>query len=61
MVKLQKRFAYNYKDKDYYKHVITIPDEIIEQLSWEEGIEVEPKVQNDELVFTWYKQKENDS
>jgi hypothetical protein len=59
MVKLQKRFAYKYKDKEYFKHIITIPDEIVEQLGWKEGIEIEPKVENNELVFTRQKQKEN--
>jgi bifunctional DNA-binding transcriptional regulator/antitoxin component of YhaV-PrlF toxin-antitoxin module len=52
MVKLQKRFAYKYKDKEHYKHIIIIPDEIVEQLGWKEGIEIEPKVKDNELVLT---------
>jgi bifunctional DNA-binding transcriptional regulator/antitoxin component of YhaV-PrlF toxin-antitoxin module len=59
MVKLQKRFAYKYKDKNHYKHIITIPDEIVHQLGWKEGIEIEPKVQDNELVLTLRQQKEN--
>jgi bifunctional DNA-binding transcriptional regulator/antitoxin component of YhaV-PrlF toxin-antitoxin module len=59
MVKLQKRFAYKYKDKEHYKHIITIPDEIVEQLGWKEVIEIEPKVQNNELVFVRQKQTKN--
>jgi hypothetical protein len=38
MVKLQKRFAYGYKDKEHYKHIITIPEEIIEQLGWKDRV-----------------------
>jgi bifunctional DNA-binding transcriptional regulator/antitoxin component of YhaV-PrlF toxin-antitoxin module len=51
MVKLQKRFSYKYKDKDHYKHLVTIPDEIINQLNWKEGIELEPIVSNGKLLL----------
>jgi hypothetical protein len=55
MVKLQKRFAYRYKskqgNKDHYKYVITIPEEVIEKLEWEEGTELEPKALEKKLVL----------
>lgn len=51
MVRLQKRFAYKYKNKNHYKHIVTIPDEIIETLGWREGTEIEQRVENDSLVF----------
>ncbi len=54
MVKLQKRFAYRYKSKDgskdHYKYVITIPEEVIEELDWKEGTELEPVAQDQKLV-----------
>lgn len=40
MVKLQKRFAYKHKDKDYYKYVVTIPLENIEKMGWDTGAEL---------------------
>ncbi len=57
MVKLQKRFAYKYKDKEgnqreHYKHVVTIPEEALGELGWREGEELEPSVSNDKLIFT---------
>jgi len=51
MVKLQKRFAYTYKDKDHYKHVVTIPEEVVERLGWKEGQELEPLVEKDTLMI----------
>ena len=59
MIKLQKRFAYKYKDKNHYKHIVTIPDEIIEQLGWKEGTEIEQTVKDNELIFRTQKQMEN--
>jgi bifunctional DNA-binding transcriptional regulator/antitoxin component of YhaV-PrlF toxin-antitoxin module len=54
LVKLQRRFAYRYKSKEgtknHYKYVITIPEEVIEQLEWKEGTELEPKAQDQKLV-----------
>jgi hypothetical protein len=51
MVKLQKRFAYNYKGKDYYKHIITIPDEYVQALGWKPDIELEPSLDKDKLIL----------
>lgn len=51
MVRLQKRFAYKYKDKDHYKHVVTIPEETIDKLGWKEGLELEPMVEGGVLVL----------
>ena len=51
MVKLQKRFAYKYKNKNHYKHIVTIPNVIIETLGWKDGTEIEQRVENDSLVF----------
>ena len=51
MVKLQKRFAYNYKGKNHFKHQIIIPEDIIDKLGWEDGIELEPVLDNDSIVL----------
>jgi bifunctional DNA-binding transcriptional regulator/antitoxin component of YhaV-PrlF toxin-antitoxin module len=51
VVKLQKRFAYTYKGKDHYKHEIIIPERLVEKLGWKEGLEIEPTLDKDKLVF----------
>lgn len=50
MVKLQKRFAYRYKDKDHYKHVINIPEKEIEKLGWQQDAELEIISKDDKLI-----------
>ena len=45
MVKLQRRLAYRYKTKsgetkEYYKYVINIPQEVLEELGWVDVQEV---------------------
>ncbi len=52
LVKLQKRFSYKYKGKDYFKHVITIPGRIIADLGWNCETEVESKVEGEKLIVT---------
>jgi len=49
--KLRKHFAYQYKDKRCYKHVITIPESIIRKLGWQAGMELEQKVEGNALVI----------
>lgn len=51
MVRLQKRFAYKYKDKEHYKHIITIPQDTIEALGWKEGEELTTRAENERLVL----------
>lgn len=51
MVKLQKRFAYKYNDRDHYKHILTVPDEYVDKLGWKDGADIELKVYKDELVL----------
>jgi hypothetical protein len=50
-VKLQKRFAYKYNDEDHFKHILTIPEELINELGWKHGQELEPYVKDGKLVF----------
>jgi antitoxin component of MazEF toxin-antitoxin module len=49
--KLQKQLAYKYKEKKHYKHVIVIPDEAINELSWKGGQELEITIKNHQLVI----------
>jgi bifunctional DNA-binding transcriptional regulator/antitoxin component of YhaV-PrlF toxin-antitoxin module len=58
MVKLQKRFAYKYKDKNHYKHIVTIPDEFVEKLGWKSDIELEPVLEKDKLILRAKKKNE---
>lgn len=50
-MKLQRHFAYVYKGKRYYKNVITIPDEIVNELGWNIGDEIESEVKSNMLVL----------
>jgi len=47
---LQKQFAYKYKGKKHYKHVIVIPEEITHKLGWEAGEELEIRINDRKLV-----------
>ena len=50
-MKLQRHFAYTYKGKRHYKNVITIPDNIINQLDWNIGDEIETIVKGKALLL----------
>ncbi|MQY61741.1 hypothetical protein GH146_00455 [archaeon] len=50
MVKLQKRFAYRYKDKKHYKHMITVPQSAISELGWSEGQQLIYMINNNTLI-----------
>jgi hypothetical protein len=51
LVRLQKRFAYKYKDKEHYKHIVTITDDAVNRLGWRPGDELEEIVQGDRLIL----------
>jgi hypothetical protein len=54
VVKLQRRFAYRYKSKNgpktHYKYIMTIPEEVVDELKWKEGTELKPKAQDQKLI-----------
>ena len=50
-MKLQRHFAYTYKDKRHYKNVLTIPDNIINELGWNIGDEIEMTAKGDALLL----------
>jgi bifunctional DNA-binding transcriptional regulator/antitoxin component of YhaV-PrlF toxin-antitoxin module len=49
--KLQKQQAYKYKGKIHFKHVIIIPDEVINTLKWAGGQELELIIQDENLII----------
>lgn len=51
MVKLQKRFAYKYKDKEHYKNMITVSEDVVDKLGWKEGTELEEVVKGGNLII----------
>lgn len=52
MAKLQKRFAYEYNTKKHYKHIVAIPEDLLKELGWKDGMDLEQKVEDNKLVFT---------
>lgn len=48
--KLQKQFAYNYKGKQHFKHVLVVPDDAIDELGWKGGQDLEIDVENGKLM-----------
>ncbi len=56
MVRLQKHKAYVYESEsgekiEHYKHLVNIPEDAIEKLGWEEGVELESIVQAEKLIL----------
>jgi bifunctional DNA-binding transcriptional regulator/antitoxin component of YhaV-PrlF toxin-antitoxin module len=51
MVRLQKRFAYKYKDKEHYKYMVTIPENAVSEAGFKEGEELEPVVEGEKVVL----------
>ncbi len=52
-MKLQKVHAYNYGDKAHHKYVITLPEELIGELKWEHGSELEVKKLKDKIQISF--------
>jgi hypothetical protein len=50
-MKLQRHLAYKYKDKDYYKNVIVLPEETISKLGWGAGLELQESTDGNALVL----------
>jgi antitoxin component of MazEF toxin-antitoxin module len=50
-LKLQKQVSREVQGKEYYKWVIIIPPEHIEQLNWSNGTELESHVKEDNLII----------
>ena len=52
-MKLQKVSAYKYGDKEQFKYVITLPEEIIQELDWETGSELDVVNMGDRIVINF--------
>ena len=50
-MKIQKNLAYKYKQKNHYKHVVIIPNNLMDQLGWSPDSELEPKVEGNNLIL----------
>jgi bifunctional DNA-binding transcriptional regulator/antitoxin component of YhaV-PrlF toxin-antitoxin module len=51
-MRLQKHKTRKTDSKEYSKYVVIIPQEHIEELGWEEGQELEPKVRGRKLLIS---------
>ena len=50
-MKIQKRFLRKYKDKDYYKYVVNIPQMVLKEAGLEYGENIEIKAENGRIVL----------
>lgn len=50
-MKLQKRFLRRYNNKDYFKFMVNLPPEIVEQAKLKEGDELETEVEKDKIIL----------
>ncbi len=48
-MKLQSQISRVHKDKEYRKHWVVIPNEIVKELNWKTGNELEAKIERDVL------------
>ena len=51
MVKLQKRFAYRYKEKEHYKYVVTIPTVAVQKLNLKPETEFKDMIANKSIIL----------
>jgi len=58
-MKLQKHLAYRYKNKEYYKHVIIVPQDTIDKLGWDTTKELEETVEGKSLRLSQPVQKDS--
>ncbi len=50
-MRLLKQVSRAYKEKSYHKHWIVIPNNLIKELKWDEGIELKAEVKNNKLII----------
>ena len=51
-MKLQKRLSRKYQNKEYFKWMITLPEEIIKSTDFKEGDELEVSVKDQSIVLS---------
>jgi len=49
VVKLQKEKAYKYKDHEIFRYRLNVTPDIVDDLGWKDGTELELKVKNNKL------------
>ena len=52
MAKIQRVKSYTYKDHNIYKIQLNIPVDVLEELGWKVGTEVEIKAKNKKLEIS---------
>ena len=52
-MKLQKVHAYTYRDKVHHKYIVTLPEELVDELKWEYGDELEIKKLEDKIQISF--------
>jgi len=50
-MKIQKRFIRKYKEKDYYKYIITIPKYILEESGLNDGDIMDIKAEKNKIIL----------
>jgi hypothetical protein len=50
-MKLQKHGSRKVEGKEYFKWTLVVPPDVVKELDWNEGTEVEPNVQKGNLVI----------
>ncbi len=53
VMKLQKIHAYDYGEKSHYKYIITLPEELIDDLGWMSGSKLEVKKNGDAIKVSF--------
>ncbi len=50
-MRLLSQKSREYKDKEYIKHWVVIPNKLVEELGWRQGEELEADVKKDKLII----------
>lgn len=50
-MRLIENVTRKYKDKEYKKYSVVIPNKLIEELNWKAGTELEASVKNNKLII----------
>ncbi len=50
-MKLQKRLSRKYKDKEYYKYVVVVPEKEIKKSGFKEGEELKIQSKKGEIII----------
>ena len=53
---MQKHKAYTYTAEsgqaiEHHKHLVVIPEDVVQKLGWEQGVELTPVIRNNALVL----------